>query len=99
MSLIKSISGIRGTIGGAADDGLNPIAVTRFTAAYASFIKESTATQRPLIVVGRDARMSGEVVRRIVTGTLMSMGCQIEDKSYLRPTNSKDKAQRSLLPN
>ncbi len=79
MSLIKSISGIRGTIGGAADDGLNPIAVTRFTAAYASFIKESTATQRPLIVVGRDARMSGEVVRRIVTGTLMSMGCDVVD--------------------
>ena len=73
MPLIKSISGIRGTIGGGASEGLNPIAVTRFTAAFATFIRKSSGVARPLIVVGRDARMSGELVRRIVTGTLMAI--------------------------
>ena len=79
MPLIKSISGIRGTIGGGASEGLNPIAVTRFTAAFATFIRKSSGVARPLIVVGRDARMSGELVRRIVTGTLMAMGCDVVD--------------------
>ncbi len=79
MSLIKSISGIRGTIGGAVQEGLNPLSITRFTAAYATFIKEQSGLDKPLIVVGRDARISGDMVRRIVTGTLIAIGCDVID--------------------
>ena len=62
MSLIKSISGIRGTIGGKAGDGLNPLDIVKFTTAYATWLKKNT-TQYPLkVVVGRDARISGEMV-------------------------------------
>ncbi len=79
MSLIKSISGIRGTIGGSVQEGLNPLSITRFTAAYGTFIKQHSGVERPLIVVGRDARISGDMVRRIVTGTLSSLGCDVMD--------------------
>lgn len=79
MSLIKSISGIRGTIGGAVQEGLNPLSITRFTAAYATFIKKQSGLDKPLIVVGRDARISGDMVRRIVTGTLIAIGCDVID--------------------
>ena len=60
MSLIKSISGIRGTIGGKAGDGLNPLDIVKFTAAYATFIRKNTPVKTNKIVVGRDARISGE---------------------------------------
>ncbi|MDO4722998.1 phosphoglucosamine mutase [Porphyromonas circumdentaria] len=79
MSLIKSISGIRGTIGGSVQEGLNPLSITRFTAAYATFIKKQSGLEKPLIVVGRDARISGDMVRRIVTGTLVAIGCDVID--------------------
>ncbi len=79
MTLIKSISGIRGTIGGKADEGLNPISIAQFTAAYAHFIKQLTHTERPRIVVGRDARPSGPMVKNIVLGALMGMGCDVID--------------------
>ena len=79
MTLIKSISGIRGTIGGHVSDGLNPISTAQFTAAYASFIRQQTKKARPLIIVGRDARISGIMVNRIVTGTLLGMGCDVID--------------------
>lgn len=79
MTLIKSISGIRGTIGKEAHDGLNPITTAQFTAAYASFIRKSTGVARPRIVVGRDARLSGQMVKHIVLGTLMGMGCDVID--------------------
>lgn len=79
MSLIKSISGIRGTIGGKEADGLNPLTISRFVIAYAEQIRRTSCVAAPLIVVGRDARMSGEMVRRIVTGTLMSVGCHVKD--------------------
>lgn len=79
MTLIKSISGIRGTIGREVYDGLNPITTAQFTAAYAAFIRKSTGIARPLIVVGRDARLSGQMVKHIVLGTLMGMGCDIID--------------------
>ena len=59
MTLIKSISGIRGTIGGAAGEGLSPLDIVKFTSAYASFIKSSKKTASNKIVVGRDARISG----------------------------------------
>lgn len=79
MTLIKSISGIRGTIGGDAGKNLTPLDIVKFSAAYATFIKESSQNNRPLIVVGRDARISGEMVHRIITGTLIGMGCDVTD--------------------
>lgn len=77
MSLIKSISGIRGTIGGKVGEGLSAVDVVRFTASYASFIKESYNGDSNTIVVGRDARISGKMVENLVVGTLMSMGFDV----------------------
>src|SRR5690554_86087 len=79
MTLIKSISGIRGTIGGDAGKNLTPLDIVKFSAAYATFIKESSKNNRPRIVVGKDARISGEMVHRIITGTLIGMGCDVTD--------------------
>lgn len=79
MTLIKSISGIRGTIGGKPGDNLTPADIVRFTAAYATFIKSKSTEGKTLIVVGRDARISGEMVHRIITGTLIAMGCDVTD--------------------
>ena len=88
MTLIKSISGIRGTIGGHVTDGLNPVSTAQFTAAYASFIRQQTKKARPLIIVGRDARISGIMVNRIVTGTLLGMGCDVIDIGRLIPAGT-----------
>ncbi len=77
MSLIKSISGIRGTIGGKAGEGLNPLDIVKFTAAYATFIRKTTSVESNKIVVGRDARISGEMVLHTVTGTLIGMGFDV----------------------
>jgi phosphomannomutase len=77
MTLIKSISGIRGTIGGKSGDGLSPLDVVRFTAAYARFIIENKQTSANKIVVGRDARISGKMVDQLVCGTLMGMGLDV----------------------
>jgi len=79
MTLIKSISGIRGTIGGHTGDTLNPLDIVKFTTAYATFIARSTTdTRRPLkIIVGRDARISGDMVKNVVCGTLMGCGFDV----------------------
>ena len=77
MTLIKSISGIRGTIGGPVGDGLNPLDIVRFTAAYATQIKANKKTDSTKIVVGRDARISGEMVNQLVIGTLLGMGFDV----------------------
>ncbi len=79
MSLIKSISGIRGTIGGAAGEGLTPLDVVKFTSAFATFLKKSKATTngRLRLAVGRDARLSGAMVDRLVVGTLQGMGIDV----------------------
>lgn len=77
MSLIKSISGIRGTIGGKPGDGLSAVDVVKFTASYASFIRETYKGESNAIVVGRDARLSGKLVENLVVGTLMSMGFDV----------------------
>lgn len=77
MSLIKSISGIRGTIGGKPGEGLSAVDVVKFTASYASFIRESYEGESNSIVVGRDARLSGKMVENLVVGTLMSMGFDV----------------------
>ena len=79
MTLIKSISGIRGTIGGKTDEGLNPLAIVKFTAAYATFIRNHSHATSNRIVVGRDARISGEMVKSVVIGTLTGMGFDVVD--------------------
>lgn len=77
MTLIKSISGIRGTIGGRSGDTLNPLDIVKFTSAYATFIRRSRKSQSNTIVVGRDARISGEMVKNVVCGTLMGIGYDV----------------------
>ncbi len=79
MSLIKSISGIRGTIGGRPGEGLSPLDVVKFTAAYAVWARKASTKQRHRIVVGRDARISGDMVFQLVSGTLMGMGFDVID--------------------
>ena len=80
MTLIKSISGIRGTIGGPTGDTLNPLDIVKFTTAYATFMKRGAKGEgRKKIVVGRDARISGDMVRNVVCGTLMGMGLDVVD--------------------
>ncbi len=77
MTLIKSISGIRGTIGGKSGDTLNPLDIVKFVSAYATFIRNSGKSDSNTIVVGRDARISGPMVKNIVCGTLMGMGYDV----------------------
>lgn len=77
MSLIKSISGIRGTIGGRSGDGLGGVDIVKFTAAYAEYIKRENNGILGKIVVGRDARISGPMVAHLVNGTLMAMGFDV----------------------
>lgn len=77
MSLIKSISGIRGTIGGNAGDGLTPLDIVKFTSAYATFMRRNSPVKTNVIVVGRDARLSGRMVLNTVVGTLTGMGFDV----------------------
>ena len=77
MTLIKSISGIRGTIGGPTGDTLNPLDIVKFTTAYATFIRRCGKGSSNKIIVGRDARISGEMVKNVVCGTLMGMGYDV----------------------
>ncbi len=77
MTLIKSISGIRGTIGGNVGEGLTPLDVVRFTAAYGTWIKQNAKVQGRKIVVGRDARISGKMVESLVVGTLIGVGLDV----------------------
>lgn len=77
MTLIKSISGIRGTIGGRPNEGLSPLDIVKFTAAFGKLIQTNTGINK--IVVGRDARISGEMVRNLVVGTLQSIGIDVID--------------------
>ncbi len=79
MTLIKSISGIRGTIGGPAGDTLNPLDIVKFTSAYATFIRRSGKSDSNTIVVGRDARISGLMVKNVVCGALMGIGYDVLD--------------------
>ncbi|MEG1885266.1 MAG: phosphoglucosamine mutase [Alistipes sp.] len=77
MTLIKSISGIRGTIGGSVGDNLTPIDIVKFTTAYVRFISEQRKGKKLTIVVGRDARLSGEMVNNIIEGTLLGCGANV----------------------
>ena len=78
MAMIKSISGLRGEVGGSAGDGLTPLDIVKFTSAYAAWVRSENPDARH-IVVGRDARLSGEMVRQIVCGTLIGMGFDVTD--------------------
>ena len=78
MALIKSISGIRGTIGGKPNENLTPLDIVRFTAAYGTWIRETQAGSRK-IIVGRDGRISGEMVRNLVVSTLIGLGLDVID--------------------
>jgi phosphomannomutase len=77
MTLIKSISGIRGTIGGDPGDGLTPLDIVKFASAYATWMKESSPKTRLKVVLGRDARVSGEMVETLVCGALTGMGVDV----------------------
>jgi phosphomannomutase len=77
MSLVISISGIRGTIGGIPGQGLTPIDTVQFTSAYASWLRSGSRKSQPTVVLGRDARISGPLVEQLVTATLSAMGCHV----------------------
>ncbi|MBA3680598.1 MAG: phosphoglucosamine mutase [Bacteroidetes bacterium] len=80
MTLIKSISGIRGTIGGKPDDGLTPLDVVKFTSAYGTWILNNHPKEKNItVIIGRDARLSGQMVSSIVTGTLIGLGINVID--------------------
>ncbi len=79
MTLIKSISGIRGTIGGKAGEGLSPLDIVKFTAAFGYWIKNKNSTGKVKMVVGRDARISGPMANQLITGTLSGLGIDVVD--------------------
>ena len=79
MTLIKSISGIRGTIGGKPGENLTPLDITQFATAFSFWIKQKSDKQNPTIVIGRDARISGPMVKMILTATINGMGCNVID--------------------
>lgn len=82
VALIKSISGIRGTIGGPPGEGLTPLDVVKFTAAYGTWLKARSGKAQPRVVLGRDARISGAMVRNLVSGTLQGLGIHVLDLGY-----------------
>ena len=79
MTLIKSISGIRGTIGGKVGCSLTPIDLVRFTSAFGRWIQKRSNNKSPVIIVGRDARISGDLIRQIVCSTLQALGVNVYD--------------------
>lgn len=79
MTLIRSISGIRGTIGGAPGEALTPLDVVRYTSAFGTLIKRASQRERPRVVLGRDARISGPMVSELVRGTLVGLGIDVID--------------------
>jgi phosphomannomutase len=96
MTLITSISGIRGTIGGAAGEGLTPVDTVKFAAAYAEWLKTATGKENPKVVLGRDARISGPMVEQLVSGTLSGMGVDVINIS-LATTPTVEMAVTALL--
>lgn len=102
MTLIKSISGIRGTIGGKPGEGLSPVDVVKFTAAFAAWVKSQHPGIKIKIVVGRDARISGPMVSALVISTLTAMGCDVTDIGMATtPTTeiavTEEKAQGGII--
>ena len=85
MSLIKSISGIRGTIGGKVDDNLTPVDVVKFTAAFGTWLQKNKNKKDLTLVIGRDARISGSMINSLVTATLQGLATRIVSKQLLLP--------------
>ncbi|MBW8198274.1 phosphoglucosamine mutase [Flagellimonas abyssi] len=79
MTLIKSISGIRGTIGGQTNDNLTPVDAVKFAAAYGTWLKSYSGTDNLKVVIGRDARLSGEMIQNLVVSTLVGLGIDVID--------------------
>ena len=79
MTLIKSISGIRGTIGGSTNDNLTPLDAVKFAAAYGSWLKTYSEKEKLKVVIGRDARLSGEMIQNLVVSTLVGLGIDVID--------------------
>jgi len=79
MTLIKSISGIRGTIGGTVNDGLTPVDAVKFAAAYGTWLKDTNPNQKLKVVIGRDARISGQMISNLVVSTLIGLGIDVVD--------------------
>lgn len=79
MTLIKSISGIRGTIGGKVGENLTPVDAVKFAAAYGTWLKNKTSKEKTLVVIGRDARISGEMINKLVTASLQALGIDVID--------------------
>ncbi|WP_317897910.1 phosphoglucosamine mutase [Aurantibacillus circumpalustris] len=79
MTLIKSISGIRGTIGGKPDNGLTPLDIVKYASAYGTLILKNSGSKNPTVIIGRDARISGQMVTSIVSGTLIGLGINVID--------------------
>lgn len=79
MTLIKSISGIRGTIGGKVGDNLTPVDAVKFASAYGTFLKNNTAKEKLTVVIGRDARISGPMIHNLVVNTLIGLGINVID--------------------
>ncbi|MCD8071828.1 MAG: phosphoglucosamine mutase, partial [Alistipes sp.] len=79
MTLIKSISGIRGTIGGEPGDNLTPIDIVKFTSAYCRWLKQTCPGKKLKVVIGRDARISGQMVNSLVEGTVLGCGIDVVD--------------------
>ncbi|MZP65056.1 MAG: phosphoglucosamine mutase, partial [Bacteroidales bacterium] len=79
MSLIKSISGIRGTIGGRPGEGLTPVDIVKFASAYGTWLSRRHRGKKLMVVIGRDARRSGRVVSSLVSNTLKSLGIDVTD--------------------
>ena len=77
MALIKSISGFRGTIGGRVDNGLTPVDTVKFAAAYGTWLQTEFPNQRLKVVIGRDARLSGEMIQNLVVSTLVGLGIDV----------------------
>ncbi|MGQ8337570.1 phosphoglucosamine mutase [Sunxiuqinia sp. A32] len=102
MTLIKSISGIRGTIGGRPGDGLSPVDVVKYAASYAKWLESQSNESKKTVVVGRDARISGEMVEALVCATLNGMGCDVVNIGLATtPTTeiavTKEKAQGGII--
>ncbi|MFM7473997.1 MAG: phosphoglucosamine mutase, partial [Crocinitomicaceae bacterium] len=79
MTLIKSISGIRGTIGGNVGEGLTPLDAVKFSAAYGTWLKNRNTSKKVKVVIGRDARLSGEMISQLVCQTLVGLGIDVVD--------------------
>ena len=102
MALIKSISGIRGTIGGKVGDGLSPLDVVKFSAAYGTWVIRRNKGGKVKVVVGRDARISGEMVDKLVVGTLLGLGIDVVEIGLATtPTTeiavTEEKAQGGII--